>query len=83
MQSNLNSLQKPHEMSEQKCRAVILMDNKWSLSQRVQIFCLPLSWCENANFMFLMQAQITRKWIKLYRPLYVHYARIRVGDTLQ
>ena len=23
----------------------------------------------------LMKAQITRKWIKLFRPLYVHYAR--------
>ena len=42
MQSNFNSLQKPHEMSEQKCRAAILTDNKWSMSQRVQIFCLPL-----------------------------------------
>ena len=69
MQSNFNSLQKPHEMSEQKCRAVFLTDNKWSLSQCVQIFCLPLICCENANFMLLMKAQITRKWIKLYRPL--------------
>ena len=24
-----------------------------------------------------MEAQITRKWIKLYQPFYMHYARTR------
>ena len=83
MHSKSNSLQKPHQMSEQKCQAVFLTDNKWSLTQRVQIFCLPLIWWENANFKLLMKAQITREWIELYRPLYMHYARTLVGDTLQ
>ena len=83
MQSNFNSLQKPNQMSERKCRSVFLTDNKWSLTQHVQIFCLPLIWCENGNFVFLMKTQITRTWIKLYRPFYMLYARTRVGDTLQ
>ena len=80
MQSSVNSLQKSNE---RKCRAVFLTDNKWYLTQHVQIFCLLLIWCENANFVFLMKAQITRKWIKLCRPFYMHYARTRVGDALQ
>ena len=66
MQSNFNSLKKTNQMLERTCRAVFLTDNMWSLAQRVQIFCLPLIWCENDNFMLLMKAQITRKWIKLY-----------------
>ena len=78
MQSNFKSLQIHNQMSEQKCVAVFLTDNKWSLTQRVQIFCQPLFWCENAIFFWL----ITRKWIKLNRPLYMHYARTRVRDTL-
>ena len=36
----------------------------------------------NANFVILRKAQITRKWIKLYRPFNMHCARTRVGDTL-
>ena len=83
MQSNFNSLQKPNLMSERKCRTVFFMDNKWSLTQHVQIFCLPLIWCENPKFVLLMKVRITRKWIKFYRPIYMHYARTRVGDTLQ
>ena len=83
MQSNFNSLHKSNQMSERKCRAVFLTDNKRSLEQRIQFFCLPLIWCENANFVHLMKSQITRKWIKLCRPLFMHYARTRVGDTLQ
>ena len=75
MQSNFNSLQKPYQMSARKCRAVFLTDNKWSLTQHFQIFCLPLIWCEHDYFVLLMKAQITRKWIKLYRPFYMHYAR--------
>ena len=84
MQSNFNTLQKPNQMSERKCRAVFLTDNKWFLTQHVQIFCLPLIWCENASFVgfFFMKAQIARKWIKLYRPFYMPYARTRVGDAL-
>ena len=42
MQNNFNSLQKQNQMSEQKCLAVFLTDTKWSLTQRVQIFCQPL-----------------------------------------
>ena len=62
MQSNFNSLQKPNQMSERKCLAVFLKDNKWSLAQCDQIFCLhvPLIWWENANFVLLIKAQITR-----------------------
>ena len=30
MQIDFNSLQKPNQMSEQKCRAAFLTDNKWS-----------------------------------------------------
>ena len=82
MQSNFNSLQKPNQMSKRKCLAVFFKGNKWSLAQCVQIFCLQLIWWENANFVLLMKAQITRIWIKLHRPLYMHYARTRVGDTL-
>ena len=82
MQSNFNSLQKPSQMSERNCRAVFLTDNKWSLAQHVQIFCLPLIWCENASFVLLMKTQTTRKWM-LHRPLHMHYARTRVGDTFQ
>ena len=33
------------------------------------------------HFVFLMKAQITRKWIELFRPLYMHFARTRVEDT--
>ena len=83
MQSNFNSLQKPNQLSERKCLAVSLKDNKWSLAQCVQIFCLHLIWWENANIVLLIKAQITRMWIKLHRPLYMHYARTLVGDTLQ
>ena len=83
MQSNFNTLQKPNQMSEQNCRAVFLTDNSRFLTQHVQIFCLPLIWCENANFVFLMKAQITRKWIKLNRPFNMPYAQTHVGDTLQ
>ena len=36
------SLQKPYQMSDRKCLAVFLTDNKWSLAQHVQIFCQPL-----------------------------------------
>ena len=83
MKSNFNSLQKPNHMSERKCLAVFLKENKWSLAQHVQIFCQPLIWCKNANFVLLMKVQITRMWIKLHQPLYVNYAWTRVGDTLQ
>ena len=83
MQSNFNSLQKPTQMSEQKCRAVFLMDNKWSMAQRVLIFCLSFIWCKNVNFVLLIKAQITRKWIELYQPFYKQYARTRVVDTIQ
>ena len=83
MQNVLNSLQKPNRMSEQKCLTVFLKDNKWSLAQCVHIFCLPLIWWENVNFVLLMKAKVTCKWIKLYRLLYMHYARARVGDNLQ
>ena len=83
MQSNFNSLQKPNQMSERKCLAVFLKNNEWSLAQRVQIFCLHLIWWKNANFDRLMKAEITPKWIKLRRRLYMHYARTRVGDTIQ
>ena len=82
-QNNFNSLQRPKQMSERKCRAVFLTNNKWSLTQHVQTFCLPLIWCENVNFVLLMKAQITRKCIKLYRSFYMHNARTRVGDALQ
>ena len=58
MQSNFNSLQKPDQMSKRKYRAVFITDNKWSLAKRVQIFCLALIWCKNANFVLLMKAQI-------------------------
>ena len=68
-------------MSERKFLAVFLKDNKWSLAQSV--FCLPLIWWENANFLLLMKAQRTRMWIKLHRPLYMQYAWTRPGDTLQ
>ena len=34
------------------------------------------------HFLLLIKAQITREWIKLHRPLYMHYARTRVRDTL-
>ena len=50
MPSNFNSLQKPNQMSERKCLAVFLKDNKWSFAQCVQIFCLSLIWWENVNF---------------------------------
>ena len=30
MQNNFNSLQKPNQLSERKCLAVFLKDNKWS-----------------------------------------------------
>ena len=33
MLGNFNSLQKPSQMSERKCLAVFLNDNKWSLAQ--------------------------------------------------
>ena len=33
--------------------------------------------------MLLMKAQITRRWITLHWPHYMHYPRTRVGDTLQ
>ena len=49
MQSNFNSLQKVNKMSERKCLAVFLKDNKWSLAQYVRIFCLPLIWWKIAN----------------------------------
>ena len=65
MQSNFNTLQKTNQMSERKCRAVFVTDNKRFLTQHVQIFCLPFIWYENANFEFLMKAQIICKWIKL------------------
>ena len=83
MQSIFNGLQKPNQMSEQKCLAVFLKDNKWSLAQCVQLFCLPVIWWVNAIFVFLMKVQITRLWIKLHRPLYMHYVRTPVGHTLQ
>ena len=83
MQSNFNNRQKPNQMSERKCLAVFLKDNKWFLAQCVQIFCLPLIWWGNANSVLLMKAQITRMWIKLHRPLYMHYVLTHVGYTLQ
>ena len=83
VQSNFNSLQKPNQMSERKCRAVFLTDNKWYLTQRVQIFYLPCIWCEKVKFVRFMKAQITRSWIKLYRPRHMHYARTSVRGTLQ
>ena len=60
MQSNFKSLQKPNQMSEQKCLAVFLTDNKWSLTQRVHFFCQPLIWCENAIFAFNESADNSR-----------------------
>ena len=42
-----------------------------------------LTWWENANFVRLMKAQITRMWIKLHQPLYMNYARTLTPiDTL-
>ena len=82
MQSIFNGLQKPNQMSERKCLAVFLKDNKWSLAQCVQFFCLPVIWWVNAIFVLLMKAQITRMWIKLHRPLYMHYVWTLVGHTL-
>ena len=73
MQSNFSSLQKPNQMSERKCREVFLTDNNWSLAQRVQTFCLSSIWCENANFVLLKQAEITRKRIKLYQLFFMHF----------
>ena len=83
MQRIFNTLQKPNQMSERKCRAVFLTNNTQAMTQHVKIFCLSLIWCENVTFVLLLKAQITRKWIKLYRPFYMHYARTRVGNTLQ
>ena len=83
MQINFNSLQKPNQMSERKCLAVFLKDSKWSLAQCVQICCLPLICWYNVNFVLFMKAQITRMWIELHRPFYMHYAWTRIGDTLQ
>ena len=34
------------------------------------------------HFLLLIKAQITREWIKLNRPLYMHYVWTRVRDTL-
>ena len=83
MQNIRNSLQKPNQMSKRKSREVFLTDNKWPSAQRAQIFCLLLVWYENGNVVLLMKVQITRKWIKIHWPLYMHYAQTRVGDTLQ
>ena len=63
MQINFNSLQKPGQMSERKCQAVFLKDNKWSLAQCVQIFCQPLILWESANSVLSLKAQITHMWI--------------------
>ena len=50
MQSNFNSLQKPNQMSERKCRAVFLTDNKWFLTKHVQILSLPLILVRKCQF---------------------------------
>ena len=86
MQSNFSSLQKPNQMSERKCRAVFLTDNEWSLTQNVQFFCLPFSdLVQKCQFCAFNESTdtVTRKWAKLYRPFQMHYARARVGNTLQ
>ena len=69
-------------MLEGKCLAVFLYDNKWFLAQCVLIFCIPLIWWENDNFVLLMKAHITRMWMKLHRPLYMHYAPTHGGNTV-
>ena len=79
MQSNFKSQQKPNRMSDRKCRAIFLTDIKRSLVQRVQIFCLPLIWCEKAIFVLL--AQITRKWMKLYKPLLLLHQLLETHST--
>ena len=53
-------------MSELKCPAVFLKNNKWFLAQCVKIFWLPLIWWGNANFLHVIKAQITRMWIELH-----------------
>ena len=83
MQSYFNSLQKPYRMSERKCLVVFLMDNKCYLAQCVQIFFRPLIWWKKCQFCAFNEAQITCMWIQLHGPLYMYYARTRVGDTLK
>ena len=44
--------------------------------------CLNFLSTFGTNFVLLVKAQKTRKWMKSYRPRYKHYARTRVGDVL-
>ena len=65
----INSLRKPNQMSKRKCWAVFrrTISGSWHIVFKSS-FTFDL--VRNANFGFLMTAQITHKWINLHRPLY-------------
>ena len=58
--------------SETKCLAVFLMGDRWPFKKRVQILGLLWILLGNADFEFLMKAQITRKKINLPKLYFVN-----------
>ena len=65
-------LPKANFTSKTKCLAVFLMGNQWPLKQRVQILGLLWILLGNADCVFLMKAQITRKKINLPELFFVN-----------
>ena len=82
MQSNCNSLQKPYQMSERKCLAVFLKDNEWSLAQCSNLLSTfdLVGKCQSCAF---NKSTGNSHVDGIYLQFYMHYARTRVGDTLQ
>ena len=59
-------------MSETKCLAVFLMGNRWPFKWRVEILGLLWLLLGNADFVFLVKTQITRKKINLPKLFFVN-----------
>ena len=57
---------------ETKCLAVFLMGNRWLLKERVQFLGLLWILLGDADCVFLMKAQITRKKINLPKLFFVN-----------
>ena len=58
--------------SETKCLAVFFMGNRWPFKWRVEILVKLWFLLENADFVLLMKAQITRKKINLPKLFFVN-----------
>ena len=77
--SNFNILPKTNQTSMTKCLAEFL----WTFKIACSNFGLPKILWENADFGFLMKAQVVRNRVNLHKSFCMNYVRESVGNSLQ